>query len=318
MYGFYRMRTRRDGPPAGSARPPTVSGMRTLLLHNLPDRLHADVIAPLAAALTTIGCQVETLHVADVTLTLGPDGPVLHDGPRRVEAPDVVLARVVSEPGPARLVAALARSGIRVVNDPAAAAHASDKLVAAVTLARACVPVPEQVYLPRGQGDADALQARLGLPVIVKPPRGMWGDGVELLHTAEQVASRAAPEGRDQGLLAQRFLPEVSDGDVRLLVVDGRTVAAVRRLPAAGEHRANLAKGATVVPHRPTRTERAVAEAAARALELTVAGVDLVPTTTGPYVLEVNPNPGLAATGRTTGVDVFAEVAQAVVCAARA
>jgi len=288
--------------------------MRTLLLHNLPDRLHASVVVPLASALAAAGCRVQTLHVADATLTLGPDGPVLHDGAcRRVAAPDVVLARVVSEPGPARLAAALARSGVRVVNDPAAASHASDKLVAAVTLARAGVPVPDQVYLPRGQGDAEELEARLGLPVIVKPPRGMWGDGVELLHTAGEVAGRAAPTGRDQGLLVQRFLPEVSDGDVRLLVVDGRTVAAVRRLPAAGEHRANLAKGATAVAHRPTGAERAVAEAAARALGLVVAGVDLVPTATGPYVLEVNPNPGLAATGHTAGVDVFAAVAQAVV-----
>jgi ribosomal protein S6--L-glutamate ligase len=64
------------------------------------------------------------------------------------------------------------------------------------------------------------------------------------------------------------------------------------RVPARGEHRANLARGGKGFIHEITEQEEAVALAAAGALGLDIAGVDIVPAKSGPLVIEVNSRPG--------------------------
>ena len=84
----------------------------------------------------------------------------------------------------------------------------------------------------------------------------------------------------------------------------GNVVAAMRRTAPAGDFRANIHLGGTAVVVTLPPATQAIAIAAAQAVGLEVAGVDLLETAAGPLVIEVNSTPGLEEIEATTGVDV--------------
>jgi glutathione synthase len=95
-------------------------------------------------------------------------------------------------------------------------------------------------------------------------------------------------EHGNQQIMAQRYLPEIKDGDKRILVVDGQVVDyCLARLPAEGETRGNLAAGGTGRPQPLTESDRALAEKIAPELVkrgLIFVGLDVI----GNYLTEVN------------------------------
>ena len=107
-----------------------------------------------------------------------------------------------------------------------------------------------------------------------------------------------------QDYVIQPFIAEANGVDLRVLVVGAEAVAAMKRSAPPGEFRANIHKGASgeavTLPDEYTR----LAIAAASALELEIAGVDLLQTNEGPIVLEVNPSPGFEELESVTGTDI--------------
>ena len=102
----------------------------------------------------------------------------------------------------------------------------------------------------------------------------------------------------------QRFINGPGD-DIRILLLDGEVVAAMKRTPAAGDFRANAAQQATCVPWVPTDTEVAAARQAAAVTGCVFAGVDLMYDDTGQvFVIEVNAVPGWRAIEKTCRIDV--------------
>lgn len=99
--------------------------------------------------------------------------------------------------------------------------------------------------------------AKLGGEMIVKPLGGKGGEGVfhlrhddrNLFSILEQVTGFGT-----RWAMAQRYVPEIRQGDKRILLVDGEPIGAVLRVPAAGETRANLHVGGT--PHRAPLDDR--------------------------------------------------------------
>jgi ribosomal protein S6--L-glutamate ligase len=87
-------------------------------------------------------------------------------------------------------------------------------------------------------------------------------------------------------------------------------VAAMVRHAAPGEFRSNLHRGGTAEAVKLTPEERRTAVAAARAMGLSVAGVDMLRSDRGPVVIEVNSSPGLEGVETATGVDVAGQVIQ--------
>lgn len=194
---------------------------------------------------------------------------------------------------------ALTALGIKVVNNPDAAATTANKHRCSVALAAAGLPVPDHLLVSDTRQIKNLMTRRFGEQMIYKPVSGSLGTGVALIHNAYmlgriRIASRH---------IAQQYLPEGSEGDLRVFVINGTAVAAMRRVPARGEHRANLARGGKGFPHNLTAEEREVAERAATVLGLTFAGVDLIRTADGPVIIEVNSRPGHKI-GEVTGVPV--------------
>ncbi len=108
-----------------------------------------------------------------------------------------------------------------------------------------------------------AFQRREGA-IVVKPLGGMGGAGVFVLETGDRNFSSVVEtltRGGKEHIMAQRFLPEISDGDKRVLLVDGHPIPyMLARVPAEGEARGNLAAGGRGEPRPLGEAERHIAE----------------------------------------------------------
>ena len=119
-------------------------------------------------------------------------------------------------------------------------------------------------------------------------------------------------EGLKADVIVQEFIKEAKGADIRVIVIGGRVVAAMRRVGAPGEFRANVHQGGTTEKVTLTQRERRLAVKAAKALGLPIAGVDILRSERGPLVIEVNASPGLEGIEQASEVDVAGAIVQYV------
>ncbi|HZP94249.1 MAG TPA: glutathione synthase [Burkholderiales bacterium] len=177
------------------------------------------------------------------------------------------------------------RQGAKVVNDPRALRDFNEK-VAIAKFARFTVPT----LIARDERLIRAFLAEHG-DVILKPLDGMGGASVFRLHRQDHnigvVIETLTHYGR-RTIMVQRFIPEIRDGDKRVLVIGGEPVPyALARIPKPGETRGNLAAGGTGVAQPLTAREREIAEALGpelNSLGLMLVGLDVI----GGWLTEVN------------------------------
>ena len=208
--------------------------------------------------------------------------------------------------------------GCHTPNPSAAIKDARDKLRCHQLLAAHGIDMPVTVF-GDNPDDTDDLLAMLGEPPhVIKLTEGSQGRGVML--TEKPSASRGvvdALRGLYATFLMQEFVAEAGGADLRCLVVGDEVVAAMQRQAPEGDFRANLHRGGSARGVQPGPAEVALAVRAAKVLGLGVAGVDLVASTRGPLVLEVNASPGLEGIERSTGVDVAGRIIEFVAEGAR-
>jgi ribosomal protein S6--L-glutamate ligase len=262
-----------------------------------------------------VGCRFDPLPFPALTARLG-------DGPARIVARGVNLLAVdgvlvrMMPPGSLEQVVyrmdalhRLEARGIPVLNPPRAVEAAVDKYLSLAQLDAAGLPVPP-TWIGESARDAMDVFHALGGDVILKPLFGAEGRGLARLSDPD-LALRAfrAMERIDAVLYVQRHVP--NDGhDLRVFVLGGRALGAIRRTAPEGQWRTNVSLGgrAEAVP-LDAETER-LALRAAQAVGARMAGVDLLPdASTGRLVvLEVNAVPGWRAFSAATGVDVAAAI----------
>lgn len=205
--------------------------------------------------------------------------------------------------------------GVPVVNSSDAFQLSRDKLVAGQILAAMEVPVPLTLAV-RNPDEIDLAVQRLGgPPIVVKIHPGTQGVGVAICETTRSIRSTVEAFwslGRE--VLLQEFIAEASGSDIRMFVVDGKVVGAMRRTASGSDFRSNLHRGGTAEQIAPDEQLTAVAVKAADALDLLVAGVDVLESARGPLVMEVNPSPGLQGIEDVTRIDVASAIIQ---CAER-
>jgi ribosomal protein S6--L-glutamate ligase len=115
-----------------------------------------------------------------------------------------------------------------------------------------------------------------------------------------------------QNVLIQKFVAESKGRDVRALVVGDRVVAAMRRRAEGQEFRSNIHRGGKAERIDLDDIYERTAVRAAQIMGLRVAGVDMLESSDGPQVMEVNSSPGLEGIETTTGVDVAGAVVDLV------
>lgn len=195
--------------------------------------------------------------------------------------------------------------GVYCVNKSQAIARSRDKLRCLQILSRHEVGIPPTLFTRQAEHVPSCIERAEGPPVVVKLLTGTQGVGVVLAESERAAASVVeAFHGLDQNILIQKFIAEAKGADVRAFVVGRRVIAAMRRQAPGGEFRSNLHRGGTATEFRLPAEYRRTAVAAARAVGLCVAGVDLLESKDGPVVMEVNSSPGLEGIEKTTGVAV--------------
>lgn len=258
------------------------------------------------------GHEVEVVDPVSVVADLVAHRPRLWREETAVAAADLVIPRfgpLLDRPGLAAL-RQLEHAGVASLNSAEAIARVRDKLSAAQHLVRAGFDLPPTAFATRPEDVRFAIDLVGGPPVVIKAVTGMQGKGVLLARTREAAFSIAeALTGVDQPVLIQSFIEEAAGADLRVLVVDGEAIAAVRRIARDGDFRANAARGARVAAvdlaaDEAAREAARVAVAATRELGLRVGGCDLLETDAGPILLEVNASPGFQAVESASAVDV--------------
>jgi tetrahydromethanopterin:alpha-L-glutamate ligase len=205
---------------------------------------------------------------------------------------------------------ALEGTGALVVNRLEPLLAAQDKFRTSWLLRLAGVPTPRAAVAQSAE-DAERALVALG-DAVAKPLAGSLGDGVERVRSDEHGLERVrALVARDGAVYLQSWVPHPGR-DLRVFVVGGRARAAIERHAPDGEWRTNVVRGGRTLAVRPARGVEAIAEAAARALQLDYAGVDLVPTGEAATVIEVNGNPSWRGILEATGLDMAEVIAEHV------
>jgi ribosomal protein S6--L-glutamate ligase len=200
-------------------------------------------------------------------------------------------------------------AGIYSVNESQAISRSRDKLQSLQLLSRAGVGLPTTGFAHATQDIGGLLKVAGGPPVVVKLLEGTQGLGVVLAETTKAAESViGAFRQLDANILVQEYIKEAGGADIRAFVVGGRVVAAMKRQAPPGEFRSNLHRGGTAAAIKLSPIERSMAIRAAKTMELNVAGVDLIQSSEGPLVIEVNSSPGLEGIETASGVDVAGEI----------
>jgi ribosomal protein S6--L-glutamate ligase len=144
-----------------------------------------------------------------------------------------------------------------------------------------------------------------GFPLVVKPLEGTHGVGVMLVASYEKLVSTLDMFERfGQPVLIQEFIREAEGADIRAIVIDGEIAATMQRRAKPGEFRSNLHRGGIAETIELSWEDRQFIREVAKAMELDVAGIDLLPSKRGLLVMEVNTSPGLEGIEQITGADV--------------
>jgi ribosomal protein S6--L-glutamate ligase len=229
---------------------------------------------------------------------------------------DAIIPRVASGTEAAygaAIVRQFEMMGSYSLNASQAIVRSGDKLRSLQLLSRMNIDLPKTSFAHATLSKDDVLDLVGHPPYVIKLLQGSQGAGVVLAPTrkaAEAVIS--AFQQLNANFLVQEFIAEADGKDIRAFVVGGEVVASMERSAPPGDFRSNLHRGGTAKKVSLSRKEAAVALAAAKAMNLNVAGVDLIRAKRGPLVLEVNSSPGLEGIETATGVDVAEQIIEFV------
>ncbi|MCA9580425.1 MAG: glutathione synthase [Myxococcales bacterium] len=179
----------------------------------------------------------------------------------------------------------LAREETLIVNDPRGLREANEKLYA--------LHFPDHIpetLVAAGKDRIRRFVQEVGGRAVIKPVDGHAGEGVFALTEGDPnfnaVIEAVTHEGRHVAMV-QRYLPAVSEGDKRILLVDGEPIGAILRVPQGGDLRSNIHVGGRVVPAEVTAADRRIIDAVAPRLlrdGLFFVGLDVI----GERLTEVN------------------------------
>ncbi|MDD5295800.1 MAG: glutathione synthase [Rhodocyclaceae bacterium] len=183
------------------------------------------------------------------------------------------------------LLARAEAGGARILNRPGAIRDHNEKL-AICEFPRFAPPT----LVARDPADIQAFIAELG-DVVLKPLDGMGGSRIFRVRRDDpnrNVIIETLTQDGTQTIMAQAWLPGVSDGDKRVLLIGGKVVPyCLARYPKAGEFRGNLAAGGTGIARPLSERDREIAETLAPALSargLFLVGLDII----GEHLTEIN------------------------------
>lgn len=241
------------------------------------------------------GHNVRVINYSKCYITAERGNPVIRYEGEALSDIDVIIPRIsasLTKYG-SSIVRQFEMRNVPTVTSSIAIVRSRDKLRSMQIMAKAGVGIPKTVFARDTADLEDVLDQVGGAPVIIKVARGTHGNGVVLAETrkaAKAVMQAFYVEG--VSFVVQEFVAESAGVDIRAFVVNGKVVASMLRQSLDDDFRSNLHQGGAGIPVKLTDEERKTAQRAAKAMGLSVCGVDMMRSDRGPLVLEVNSSPG--------------------------
>jgi len=243
------------------------------------------------------GHNVRIVNYAKCYVTVEKSNPVVYYKGEELHDIDVVIPRIAASLTNygSSIVRQFEMQNVFTTTSSIALVRSRDKLRSLQLLSKAGVGIPKTVFARETADTQDVIEKVGGAPVIIKVARGTHGNGVVLAETrkaAQAVMQAFYVEGVN--FLVQEYVIESKGMDIRAFVVGGKVVASMKRQSLDDDFRSNLHQGGEAVPVKLTDAERRTAQRAAKAMGLSICGVDMMQSDHGPLVLEVNSSPGFA------------------------
>lgn len=201
--------------------------------------------------------------------------------------------------------------GVFTVNPSQAIVRSRDKLRSHQILVGAGIDMPSTGFA-RSPGEVERVVKSVGgYPVILKLIEGTHGSGVVLVENKRQAKSTLdAFYSLKKHILIQEFIHEAKGSDIRAFVVENKVVGAMIRQAADDEFRSNLHRGGNAMAIKLSKEEKLIAVKSTQALGLNIAGVDMIRSSRGTLILEVNSTPGIEGIERATNIDIAKNIIQ--------
>lgn len=270
----------------------------------------------LVEAIENKGHEAIILDHLKCDIVIEQDRPSIFYNGERIENIDAIIPRIgasVTFYG-AAVVRQFEMMNVPTAVESQALVRSRDKLRSLQILARSNVGMPKTVFTNYSKEVKKIIDSVGGAPLIVKLLEGTQGYGVVLAPTRKAAESMIeAFHSMKARVIVQEFIEEAKGADIRAFIIGNKVIGSMKRQGKEGEFRSNLHQGGSGSLIKLSKREREVALTAAKAMGLSIAGVDMLQSERGPLVLEVNSSPGLEGIEKTTNKDVASEVINYVI-----
>ena len=261
------------------------------------------------------GHATKVLDTLRFGMYLEEEEPDLTYCTRRLSEYDVAIPRIgasITFYGSA-VVRQFEQMGVFVLNNSTAITNSRDKLKSMQILSRHDIGIPPSAFVKDKNDVLRAIERMGGAPVVIKLLEGTQGVGVILadnMKIAEAIIETL--HSTRQNVLIQKFVKESRGTDIRAFVIGDQVVASMRRRAMGTEFRSNVHRGGSTEAFELPEEYARTAVRAAQIMGLRVAGVDMLESSDGPKIMEVNSSPGLEGIEQASGVDVAGKLIEYV------
>jgi gamma-F420-2:alpha-L-glutamate ligase len=231
-----------------------------------------------------------------------------------IDLPKIILCRLGAGILPFQLAVLrqFEESGITCVNASQSINTVRDKLRASQILARSNLPIPKTIMV-RWPIDDTLIETTIGFPCVIKVVTGSYGEGVYLCEKKrdyKKLMEFIDNLGAKKTLIVQEYMSYRPGEDLRVYVVGGKVLGAMKRSAPEGDFRANISSGGTGEPFPVSDDIEYLALETAKVLNLDIAGIDLLFDEGGFKICEANSNPGFAGFEKFCQVNIADKITE--------
>ncbi len=204
------------------------------------------------------------------------------------------------------------RMGVILINSSDSIDNVKDKLYTHQILSQSNLDIPNTLLL-KHPIDVDFVEKHIGYPAIVKTISGSYGKGVFLVENKKQLnqlVTMAEITQKSYNIVIQEFIKDTWGKDLRVFVVNNKVVGCMLRQAIDDDFRANISRGGEGIPYEVNDQIEWISSEASKALDLDIAGVDLLFDGDGYKICEVNSNPGFEGMEQYTKKNIAGEIVQ--------
>ena len=204
----------------------------------------------------------------------------------------------------------LERMGVLFINGSDAIDNVKDKLYTMQILAQNNIPHPKTM-LVKNPVDSNYVSKNIGFPIVVKSLSGTHGKGVYLAENKrnfEQLVEMMEQFNDRFNIILQEFVEDSHGKDLRIIVVGGKVIGAMKRESVDGDFRANITRGGGAKPVELDEQMEYLALETTNLLGLDISGVDLLYDNGGYKICEINSSPGFQGMEKYTDIKVAEQI----------